>query len=203
MPLNDVNEEERTFMKEMADIDRKAKGDLHHGSQRRSCYGKEATCLDGGFHMGNANGTFSGQNATVPGHRGLDSGDNGRFSSDENWFYGDQGRFLGGAERRVVYVEGKVGGWRSLDSIAIEEEDGDNKESEFRQGLRPNCTIIARKPTSNKQNLVTGEGSNWPLEWPSYHVITDAKTVEKFTLGEFIQGGEWLKATGVAYTEGP
>ncbi|ERM98861.1 hypothetical protein AMTR_s00220p00020390 [Amborella trichopoda] len=86
MPLNDVNEEERSFMKVMANIDRKAKGDLNHGSQRWSCYGKEAACLNGRFCTGNANGAFSGQIAAVSGHKGLDSGDDGWFSSDEDCF---------------------------------------------------------------------------------------------------------------------
>ncbi|ERM98729.1 hypothetical protein AMTR_s01006p00010800 [Amborella trichopoda] len=51
-------------------------------------------------------------------------------------------------------------------------------------------------------NSRPGAGSSWRLNWPGYHVITDVKTAEKLTLGEFIQGGEWLKAARVAYTEG-
>ncbi|KAL4186463.1 hypothetical protein AMTRI_Chr09g33990 [Amborella trichopoda] len=177
-PLNNLNEEEKSFMKEMADIDKKAKGDPNHGSQRRSCYGKEASCLDDGFRTGNANGAFSGQNvgflgknAAVSGCGGLDSGDDGWFSGEEDWFSGDQGRFLGAGERRSVYVEGKVGGLmeeesgfqssesgfpagrRSLDSIPIDEEDGGKKESEFRRGLRPVIWLTEEFPLETEELL--------------------------------------------------
>ncbi|KAL4189706.1 hypothetical protein AMTRI_Chr08g166740 [Amborella trichopoda] len=47
-----------------------------------------------------------------------------------------------------------------------------------------------------------GAGTSGRVKWPGYHVMTDANEAKKFTVGEFIQGGEWLQATGVAYTEG-
>lgn len=40
------------------------------------------------------------------------------------------------------------------------------------------------------------------VKWPGYHVITDPNEARKFTVAELIQGGEWLKSTGVSYTEG-
>ncbi|XP_050288672.1 pectinesterase [Quercus robur] len=45
-------------------------------------------------------------------------------------------------------------------------------------------------------------GTSKRVKWPGYHVITSAKEAKKFTVAELIQGGTWLKSTGVAYTEG-
>nr|XP_023904582.1 pectinesterase-like [Quercus suber]POE45267.1 pectinesterase/pectinesterase inhibitor [Quercus suber] len=45
-------------------------------------------------------------------------------------------------------------------------------------------------------------GTSKRVKWSGYHVITSAKEAKKFTVAELIQGGTWLKSTGVAYTEG-
>jgi len=45
-------------------------------------------------------------------------------------------------------------------------------------------------------------GTSKRVKWPGYYVITSAKEAKKFTVAELIQGGTWLKSTGVAYTEG-
>jgi len=45
-------------------------------------------------------------------------------------------------------------------------------------------------------------GTSKRVKWPGYHVITRAEEAKKFTVAELIQGGYWLKSTGVAYTEG-
>ncbi|XP_052202883.1 pectinesterase [Diospyros lotus] len=47
-----------------------------------------------------------------------------------------------------------------------------------------------------------GAGTSKRVKWPGYHVITSAAEAMKFTVSVLIQGGSWLKATGVAYTEG-
>ncbi|MQM22586.1 hypothetical protein Taro_055641 [Colocasia esculenta] len=51
-------------------------------------------------------------------------------------------------------------------------------------------------------NRGAGAGTAARVKWPGYHVITDAKVAQAFTVGQLIQGGAWLKGTGVAYTEG-
>lgn len=51
-------------------------------------------------------------------------------------------------------------------------------------------------------NKGPGAGTSKRVQWPGYHVITDAKEAKKFTVGELIQGGTWLTSTGVAFTEG-
>ncbi|KAB2025879.1 hypothetical protein ES319_D06G179400v1 [Gossypium barbadense] len=40
------------------------------------------------------------------------------------------------------------------------------------------------------------------VKWPGYHVITSAEEAKKFTVAGLIQGGSWLKPTGVIFTEG-
>ncbi|CDO99718.1 unnamed protein product [Coffea canephora] len=52
------------------------------------------------------------------------------------------------------------------------------------------------------QNRGPGAGTSGRVKWPGYHVITSAAEASKFTVAQLIQGGEWLKNTGVAYTEG-
>ena len=46
-----------------------------------------------------------------------------------------------------------------------------------------------------------GPGSNTSarVSWPGYKVITNSTEADQFTVGNFIQGGEWLNATGVPY----
>ncbi|KAJ6292278.1 hypothetical protein OIU78_024455, partial [Salix suchowensis] len=46
-----------------------------------------------------------------------------------------------------------------------------------------------------------GAGTSKRVKWAGYHVITSATEAKKFTVAEMIQGGVWLKSTGVAYTE--
>ncbi|KAJ4840771.1 hypothetical protein Tsubulata_021338 [Turnera subulata] len=47
-----------------------------------------------------------------------------------------------------------------------------------------------------------GAGTSKRVKWPGYRVITSAAEAQKFTVASLIQGGAWLKSTGVAYTEG-
>ncbi|CAK9150280.1 unnamed protein product [Ilex paraguariensis] len=51
-------------------------------------------------------------------------------------------------------------------------------------------------------NRGPGAGTSNRVQWPGYRVITDPAEAMKFTVAELIQGGAWLKSTGVAYTEG-
>ncbi|KAI3711938.1 hypothetical protein L1987_70487 [Smallanthus sonchifolius] len=50
----------------------------------------------------------------------------------------------------------------------------------------------------------TGDGANTSerVTWPGYHVLTDASEVEGFTVGNFINGDEWLGSTGFPYSLG-
>ncbi|RZR75447.1 hypothetical protein BHM03_00057986 [Ensete ventricosum] len=52
------------------------------------------------------------------------------------------------------------------------------------------------------QNRGPGAGTGGRVNWPGYHVITDANTAKAFTVASLIQGGSWLKETGVAFAEG-
>lgn len=52
------------------------------------------------------------------------------------------------------------------------------------------------------QNRGPGAGTGGRVKWPGYHVITDANTAKDFTVASLIQGGSWLKETGVAFAEG-
>ncbi|CAL9157816.1 unnamed protein product [Musa hybrid cultivar] len=52
------------------------------------------------------------------------------------------------------------------------------------------------------QNRGPGAGTGGRVKWPGYHVITDANTAKAFTVASLIQGGSWLKETGVAFAEG-
>ncbi|XWS19454.1 hypothetical protein CRYUN_Cryun31cG0017400 [Craigia yunnanensis] len=51
-------------------------------------------------------------------------------------------------------------------------------------------------------NRGPGAGTSKRVKWLGYHVINSAAEAKKFTVAELIQGGSWLKSTGVAYTEG-
>ncbi|KAF8030602.1 hypothetical protein BT93_E2899 [Corymbia citriodora subsp. variegata] len=51
-------------------------------------------------------------------------------------------------------------------------------------------------------NKGPGAGTSKRVKWLGYHVITSAAEAKKFTVAELIQGGTWLKSTGVSYTEG-
>lgn len=51
-------------------------------------------------------------------------------------------------------------------------------------------------------NRGPGAGTSGRVKWPGYHVITNAAQASKFTVAQLIQGGAWLKSTGVTYTEG-
>ena len=52
------------------------------------------------------------------------------------------------------------------------------------------------------KNEGPGAGTAGRVKWPGYKVITDANTAKSFTVAVLIQGGTWLKSTGVEYTEG-
>uniref|UniRef100_A0A0D9V6M0 Pectinesterase n=1 Tax=Leersia perrieri TaxID=77586 RepID=A0A0D9V6M0_9ORYZ len=52
------------------------------------------------------------------------------------------------------------------------------------------------------QNTGPGAGTAGRVNWPGYRVITDQNVAMQFTVGQFIQGGNWLKDTGVTYNEG-
>ncbi|RCV27685.1 hypothetical protein SETIT_5G344400v2 [Setaria italica] len=52
------------------------------------------------------------------------------------------------------------------------------------------------------ENEGPGAGTAARVRWPGYHVITDRSVAVQFTVGQFIQGGSWLKSTGVAYING-
>jgi len=52
------------------------------------------------------------------------------------------------------------------------------------------------------QNKGPGAGTSGRVKWPGYHVITDPNVAKSFTVAVLIQGGSWLKGTGVAFTEG-
>lgn len=51
-------------------------------------------------------------------------------------------------------------------------------------------------------NSGAGAGTSKRVKWAGYHVITSPKEAQTFTVAQLIQGGSWLKSTGVAYTEG-
>ncbi|KAF9608971.1 hypothetical protein IFM89_012148 [Coptis chinensis] len=51
-------------------------------------------------------------------------------------------------------------------------------------------------------NSGPGAGTSNRVKWPGYHVITSANEASKFTVASLIQGGTWLRSTGVAFTEG-
>ncbi|KAL4367013.1 hypothetical protein GQ457_05G030400 [Hibiscus cannabinus] len=51
-------------------------------------------------------------------------------------------------------------------------------------------------------NKGPGAGTGKRVTWPGYRVITSAAEANKFTVAALIQGGSWLKPTGVTFTEG-
>ncbi|XP_043707374.1 pectinesterase-like [Telopea speciosissima] len=51
-------------------------------------------------------------------------------------------------------------------------------------------------------NSGPGAGTSKRVNWAGYHIITNAAEASKFTVSSLIQGGAWLKSTGVTYTEG-
>lgn len=51
-------------------------------------------------------------------------------------------------------------------------------------------------------NKGPGAGVSKRVNWPGYHKALTTAEAMKFTVGQLIQGGVWLKSTGVAYTEG-
>ncbi|TYH17286.1 hypothetical protein ES288_A05G180600v1 [Gossypium darwinii] len=50
-------------------------------------------------------------------------------------------------------------------------------------------------------NRGPGADTSKRVKWPGFHVITSAKEAKKFTVAELIQGGSWLKSTGVTFKE--
>lgn len=51
-------------------------------------------------------------------------------------------------------------------------------------------------------NSGAGAGTSKRVKWAGYHIITSPTEAQTFTVAQLIQGGSWLKSTGVAYTEG-
>ncbi|KAJ8485304.1 hypothetical protein OPV22_017789 [Ensete ventricosum] len=45
------------------------------------------------------------------------------------------------------------------------------------------------------------ERTGGQVNWLGYHVITNANTAKAFTVASLIQGGSWLKKTGVAFVK--
>nr|QIR83191.1 pectin methylesterase 33 [Cunninghamia lanceolata] len=52
------------------------------------------------------------------------------------------------------------------------------------------------------KNSGAGARTGNRVKWGGYHVIKSSKEAIKFTVDEFIQGNEWLQATGVDYITG-
>lgn len=52
--------------------------------------------------------------------------------------------------------------------------------------------------------LNRGPGSNTEgrVKWPGYRVINSSTEASQFTVGSFIQGGEWIPAIGVPFYTG-
>ncbi|MBA0671592.1 hypothetical protein Goklo_025383 [Gossypium klotzschianum] len=50
-------------------------------------------------------------------------------------------------------------------------------------------------------NMGPGADTSKRVKWPGFHVITSAEEAKKFTVAELIQGGSWLKSTGVTFKE--
>ncbi|CAN4078311.1 unnamed protein product [Withania somnifera] len=51
-------------------------------------------------------------------------------------------------------------------------------------------------------NKGPGAGISKRVNWPGYHKALTTLEATKFSVSQLIQGGVWLKSTGVAYTEG-
>uniref|UniRef100_A0A0C9RIW0 Pectinesterase n=1 Tax=Wollemia nobilis TaxID=56998 RepID=A0A0C9RIW0_9CONI len=51
-------------------------------------------------------------------------------------------------------------------------------------------------------NTGPGAGTESRVTWPGYHVINSSAEASQFTVGEFIQGNDWLLTAGVEYTDG-
>ncbi|KAL2943826.1 Pectinesterase 2.1 [Bienertia sinuspersici] len=51
-------------------------------------------------------------------------------------------------------------------------------------------------------NYGLGADTSKRVNWTGYHIITDVNVAKSFTVGEFIQGQQWLDSTGVSYVEG-
>ncbi|MBA0807883.1 hypothetical protein Gohar_023660 [Gossypium harknessii] len=50
-------------------------------------------------------------------------------------------------------------------------------------------------------NRGPGADTSKRVKWPGFHVITSAEEAKKFTVAKLIQGGSWLKSTGVTFKE--
>ncbi|KAK2644420.1 hypothetical protein Ddye_019615 [Dipteronia dyeriana] len=51
-------------------------------------------------------------------------------------------------------------------------------------------------------NKGPGAGTSKRVKWEGYNVINDPEEAKKFTVAQLIEGGAWLKSSGVSYTEG-
>uniref|UniRef100_A0A0A9HFT5 Pectinesterase catalytic domain-containing protein n=1 Tax=Arundo donax TaxID=35708 RepID=A0A0A9HFT5_ARUDO len=90
------------------------------------------------------------------------------------------------AYSRTMYMESYLGG--HVDAKGWLEWDGDFALRTLFYG--------------EYQNEGPGAGTAGRVRWPGYHIITDRSVAMQFTVGQFIQGGSWLKGTGVDYNEG-
>ncbi|XP_050233657.1 pectinesterase [Mercurialis annua] len=51
-------------------------------------------------------------------------------------------------------------------------------------------------------NIGSGSSTGRRVNWPGYHVITQATDVGKFTVGNFLNGNSWIPVTGVPFDSG-
>ncbi|KAK2635168.1 hypothetical protein Ddye_029960 [Dipteronia dyeriana] len=51
-------------------------------------------------------------------------------------------------------------------------------------------------------NVGDGASTSGRVNWPGYHVITNAPEAGKFTVGNFLAGDSWIPATGVPFDAG-
>lgn len=51
-------------------------------------------------------------------------------------------------------------------------------------------------------NTGLGSGTGGRVKWPGHHVITSAVEAIKYTVGNFLEGDDWIPAVGVPFTSG-
>lgn len=52
------------------------------------------------------------------------------------------------------------------------------------------------------QNKGPGSNTSGRVTWPGYRVINSSTEASQFTVGQFIQGNEWLNSTGIPFFSG-
>ncbi|XP_074311011.1 pectinesterase-like [Silene latifolia] len=87
---------------------------------------------------------------------------------------------------RTVVLQSKIGG--HIDPAGWFPWDGDFALSTLYYG--------------EYMNSGPGSDTSKRVNWTGYHLITDPTVAKQFTVGEFIQGQEWLDAAGVNFVEG-